>query len=192
MTDHGLGPFVVDPVLVTSHGDLLLEVDAMGVLRRLLLPLAAVVTPNIPEAEALLSRPIERVTAMEEAAAELASLGPAAVLLKGGHLGGDRSPDVLWQNGRAEWLDAPRQDARHTHGTGCTLSAAICAATWRSARPCRQPARAPRSSSPRPSPPAWRWVGGSGRSTPVGEPGRPRPCRGPGDLQTAALSGRLW
>jgi hydroxymethylpyrimidine/phosphomethylpyrimidine kinase len=127
VTDHGLGPLVVDPVLVTSHGDLLLEEDAMGVLRRLLLPLAAVVTPNIPEAEALLARPIERVAAMEEAAAELASLGPAAVLLKGGHLGGDRSPDVLWQNGRAEWLDAPRQDARHTHGTGCTLSAAICA-----------------------------------------------------------------
>jgi hydroxymethylpyrimidine/phosphomethylpyrimidine kinase len=127
VSDLGLAPLVVDPVLVTSHGDLLLEADAMGVLRRLLLPLAAVVTPNIPEAEALLSRPIEGVAAMEEAAAELASLGPAAVLLKGGHLGGDRSPDVLWHDNRAHWLDAPRQDARHTHGTGCTLSAAICA-----------------------------------------------------------------
>jgi hydroxymethylpyrimidine/phosphomethylpyrimidine kinase len=127
VSDLGLAPLVVDPVLVTSHGDLLLEADAMGVLRDLLLPLAAVVTPNIPEAEALLSRPIEGVAAMEGAAAELASLGPAAVLLKGGHLGGDRSPDVLWHDGRAQWLDAPRQDARHTHGTGCTLSAAICA-----------------------------------------------------------------
>lgn len=127
VSDRGLAPLVVDPVLVTSHGDLLLEADAMGVLRRLLLPLAAVVTPNIPEAEALLARPIEGVAAMEGAAAELASLGPAAVLLKGGHLGGDRSPDVLWHDGRAHWLDAPRQAARNTHGTGCTLSAAICA-----------------------------------------------------------------
>jgi hydroxymethylpyrimidine/phosphomethylpyrimidine kinase len=127
VTAHGLAPLVVDPVLVTSHGDLLLEADGMGVLRSLLLPLAAVVTPNIPEAEALLGHPIEGVDAMEGAAAELASLGPAAVLLKGGHLGGDRSPDVLWLDGRAHWLDAPRQAARHTHGTGCTLSAAICA-----------------------------------------------------------------
>ncbi len=127
VVDHGLAPLVVDPVLVTSHGDLLLEADAMAVLRRILLPLAAVVTPNIPEAEALLSRPIDGVTAMEGAAAELASFGPSAVLLKGGHLGGSRSPDVLWQDGRAQWLDAPRQDARHTHGTGCTLSAAVCA-----------------------------------------------------------------
>ena len=127
VSDHGLNPLVVDPVLVTSHGDLLLETDAMGVLRRALLPLAAVITPNIPEAEALLDRPIEGVAAMEEAAAELASFGPAAVLLKGGHLGGSRSPDILWEAGRAYWLDAPRRDARHTHGTGCTLSAAICA-----------------------------------------------------------------
>jgi hydroxymethylpyrimidine/phosphomethylpyrimidine kinase len=125
--DHRLDPLVVDPVLVTSHGDLLLEPDAMGVLRRVLLPLASVVTPNIPEAEALLSRPIDGVAAMEGAAAELASMGPAAVLLKGGHLGGQRSPDVLWLDGEVHWLDAPRQDARHTHGTGCTLSAAICA-----------------------------------------------------------------
>jgi hydroxymethylpyrimidine/phosphomethylpyrimidine kinase len=127
VADRGLAPLVVDPVLVTSHGDLLLEPDAMGVLRRILLPLATVLTPNIPEAEALLSRPIDGVESMEGAAAELASLGPGAVLLKGGHLGGGRSPDVLWQNGQAHWLDAPRQDARHTHGTGCTLSAAICA-----------------------------------------------------------------
>ncbi len=128
VNDHGLRPLVVDPVLVTSHGDLLLEADAVGVLRRILLPLATVITPNIPEAEALLSRPIPGLAVMEEAAAELASLGAAAVLLKGGHLDGPRSPDVLWQDGRAQWLDGPRLDARHTHGTGCTLSAAICAA----------------------------------------------------------------
>jgi hydroxymethylpyrimidine/phosphomethylpyrimidine kinase len=127
VADHGLAPLVVDPVLVTSHGDLLLEADAMGVLRQLLLPLATLVTPNIPEAEALLSRPIGGVDAMAEAAAELASLGPAAVLLKGGHLGGDRSPDLLWWDGCEHWFDGPRLPGRHTHGTGCTLSAAICA-----------------------------------------------------------------
>ena len=125
--DHRLNPLVVDPVLVTSHGDLLLEADAIGVLRLALLPLAAVITPNLPEAEALLDRPIEGVAAMEEAAAELASFGSAAVLLKGGHLGGTRSPDILWQDGQPYWLDGPRRHARHTHGTGCTLSAAICA-----------------------------------------------------------------
>lgn len=127
VADHGLTLLVVDPVLVTSHGDLLLEPDALDVLRRVLLPLATLVTPNLPEAEALLSRPISGVDAMADAAAELASLGAAAVLLKGGHLGGGRSPDLLWRDGREEWLDGPRLPGRHTHGTGCALSAAICA-----------------------------------------------------------------
>ena len=125
--DHHLARLVVDPVLVTSHGELLLELEAVSVLREVLLPLATLLTPNLPEAEALLSRPIPGLEAMPEAAAELAALGPAAVLLKGGHLDGDRSPDVLWHDGKAEWLDGPRVPGRHTHGTGCTLSAAICA-----------------------------------------------------------------
>jgi hydroxymethylpyrimidine/phosphomethylpyrimidine kinase len=124
---HALSPLVVDPVLVTSHGELLLEPDALGVLREILLPLAVLVTPNIPEAEALLAHPIEGVGAMPEAAAELAEFGPRAVLLKGGHLGGDRSPDLLWRDGGGDWLDGPRLPGRFTHGTGCTLSAAICA-----------------------------------------------------------------
>jgi hydroxymethylpyrimidine/phosphomethylpyrimidine kinase len=122
-----LGPLVVDPVLVTSHGEFLLERDAIGVLRQVLLPHAAVLTPNLPEAEALLSHPIPTQEAMEDAAAELAALGPGAVLLKGGHLGGDRSPDLLWDHGAVEWLDGPRLPGRNTHGTGCALSAAICA-----------------------------------------------------------------
>jgi hydroxymethylpyrimidine/phosphomethylpyrimidine kinase len=96
---HGLAPLIVDPVLVTSHGELLLEPDGLDVLRRVLLPLAAVLTPNLPEAEALLGHPIPTRAAMAEAAAELAALGPDAVLLKGGHLGGDRSPDLLWNQG---------------------------------------------------------------------------------------------
>jgi hydroxymethylpyrimidine/phosphomethylpyrimidine kinase len=124
---HRLAPLVVDPVLVTSHGELLLERDAIGVLRDILLPGAAVLTPNLPEAEALVAHPIRGVEAMAEAVAELAALGPGAVLLKGGHLGGDRSPDLLWYAGGTEWLDGPRLPGRHTHGTGCTLSAAVCA-----------------------------------------------------------------
>jgi hydroxymethylpyrimidine/phosphomethylpyrimidine kinase len=127
ITDHHLGPLVVDPVLVTSHGDLLLERAAVGVLRAVLLPHATVLTPNLPEAEALLAHPIHSEEAMAAAAAELAALGPLAVLVKGGHLGGDQSPDVLWHGGRLEWLVGPRLPTRHTHGTGCTLSAAICA-----------------------------------------------------------------
>jgi hydroxymethylpyrimidine/phosphomethylpyrimidine kinase len=127
IAEHDLGQLVVDPVLVTSHGELLLEPDAVGVLRQVLLPLADLLTPNLPEAEALLSHPIRTLEAMAEAAAELAALGPGAVLLKGGHLGGDRSPDLLWGHGAMEWLDAPRLPGRNTHGTGCALSAAVCA-----------------------------------------------------------------
>jgi hydroxymethylpyrimidine/phosphomethylpyrimidine kinase len=125
--DHDLLPLVVDPVLVTSHGDLLLERDAVGVLRDTLLPRATVVTPNLPEAEALLGHPVRTIDGMAAAAAELRAMGPVAVLLKGGHLGGAGSPDLLWYEDGPEWFDTPRLPTRHTHGTGCTLSAAICA-----------------------------------------------------------------
>jgi hydroxymethylpyrimidine/phosphomethylpyrimidine kinase len=125
--DHRLAPLVVDPVLVTSHGELLLEREAVEVLRDILLPLATLLTPNLPEAEALLGHPIPSVEAIPLAAGELGGLGATAVLLKGGHLGGDRSPDLLWYEDDIEWLDGPRLPGRHTHGTGCTLSAAVCA-----------------------------------------------------------------
>jgi hydroxymethylpyrimidine/phosphomethylpyrimidine kinase len=124
---HRLGPLVVDPVLITSHGERLLDLDALDVLRRALLPLATLVTPNLPEAEALLDRPIAGRAALPEAAAELAAFGSEAVLLKGGHLAGDSSPDLLWLGGEAVWLEGPRLPGRFSHGTGCTLSAAVCA-----------------------------------------------------------------
>jgi hydroxymethylpyrimidine/phosphomethylpyrimidine kinase len=127
VADHRLAPLVIDPVLVTSHGELLLERDAVGVLREVLLPHADLLTPNLPEAEALLSHPVRSREAMADAAAELAALGPGAVLLKGGHLGGGGSPDLLWDHGKVEWLEGPRLPGRNTHGTGCALSAAICA-----------------------------------------------------------------
>jgi hydroxymethylpyrimidine/phosphomethylpyrimidine kinase len=127
VTDFELRPLVVDPVLVTSHGELLLERGAVDVLRRALLPLAALATPNLPEAEALVGHSIEGTAGMVRAAEELAESGLGAVLVKGGHLGGDRSPDLLWVDGAIEWFDGARLPGRYNHGTGCTLSAAICA-----------------------------------------------------------------
>ncbi len=124
---HGLHPLVVDPVLAATRGGRLLDPDALDVFRRRLLPLATVVTPNIPEAEVLLGRPIAEPSDMESAAAALAAMGAQAVLLKGGHLGGDRSPDLLWQDGRMRWLDASRIPGDPRHGTGCALSAALAA-----------------------------------------------------------------
>lgn len=124
---YDLGPLVVDPVQGASQGGRLLDPGAIPALVSELLPRAALVTPNLPEAEALLGRAIPGRAHMAEAAAALASLGPGAVLLKGGHLEGEESPDLLYHNGEITWLEGPRLSARHTHGTGCTLSAAIAA-----------------------------------------------------------------
>jgi hydroxymethylpyrimidine/phosphomethylpyrimidine kinase len=125
---HGLAPLVVDPLLTASRGGRLLEADALAVLRDRLLPHCAVFTPNLPEAEALLGGgPLRTRQAMVGAAAALAAFGPTAVLLKGGHLDGDESPDLLWQDGKEHWLEGVRLRGGATHGTGCTLSAAITA-----------------------------------------------------------------
>jgi hydroxymethylpyrimidine/phosphomethylpyrimidine kinase len=120
-------PLVVDTVFVSKHGDTLLADDAVAALRQQLLPLAALVTPNLPEASALVGFPVDSLEAMEEAARTLVATGSGAVLVKGGHLGGDRSPDCLVVGDEVQWLDGPRVAGRHSHGTGCTLSAA-CAA----------------------------------------------------------------
>ena len=133
VSHHGISLLVVDPVLVTSHGELLLEQDAVKVLLDELVPLCRLVTPNIPEAEALLGHPVEGRRGMAEAAEELVAAGAPAVLLKGGHLAGGTSPDVLCSGGTLEWLEGSRVPGRHTHGTGCTLSAAICAGLARGA-----------------------------------------------------------
>jgi hydroxymethylpyrimidine kinase/phosphomethylpyrimidine kinase len=115
---------VVDPVAVSKHGDPLLAEDAIDALRDELLPLATVVTPNLPEAEALTGLAITDRAGMEAAARALPG---QVVLLKGGHLGGPDSPDLVWSAGQARWLEGVRLPGRHTHGTGCTLSAAITA-----------------------------------------------------------------
>ena len=135
--EFGVGPLVVDPVFVSKHGDTLLADDAVGALRHRLLPLATVVTPNLPEASALVGFEVADRQAMERAARALSELGPEVVLVKGGHLGdGGSSPDCLLAAGQEPvWLDGPRIPGRHTHGTGCVLSAAICAELARGMEP---------------------------------------------------------
>jgi hydroxymethylpyrimidine/phosphomethylpyrimidine kinase len=120
---------VVDPVMVAKSGARLLQEGAVEALKELLLPLATVLTPNLPEAAMLLRRPIVGTTDMEEACQDLARLGPAAVLLKGGHLAGASSPDLLFCQADDAWLslEAERVETANTHGTGCTLSSAIAA-----------------------------------------------------------------
>jgi hydroxymethylpyrimidine/phosphomethylpyrimidine kinase len=120
-------PFVVvDPVMVAKSGDRLLDRDAETAYRERLLPLATVVTPNLPEAEALLGRPVRTLDEMREAARALQAMGPRSVVVKGGHLEGD-AVDVFWDGARLEDLPAPRIATKNTHGTGCTYSAAIAA-----------------------------------------------------------------
>ena len=119
---------VVDPVMVAKSGDRLLREDAVDALRRHLVPLATVLTPNLPEAGVLLGAPPPREEhAMIEFAARLRELGPASVMLKGGHLDGGESVDVFDDGGEPLVLGAHRVATRNTHGTGCTLSAAFAA-----------------------------------------------------------------
>jgi hydroxymethylpyrimidine/phosphomethylpyrimidine kinase len=126
---HRLHPLVVDPVMVASSGDMLLQPDAVEAVRRELLPLADIVTPNLPEAARLLDRSVAAdVAGMAAQAQALLELGPKAVLLKGGHGEGSEAVDILVVRGRAPVrLALPRIDTANTHGTGCTLSAAITA-----------------------------------------------------------------
>jgi hydroxymethylpyrimidine/phosphomethylpyrimidine kinase len=120
-------PLVVDPVMIGKHGDPLLDRDARRAVADCLLPRAFLLTPNLPEAEALAGFPVRELDAMRRAAEKLASLGSANVLVKGGHLDGD-AVDILYSPGTGfEEFRAPRIETRHTHGTGCTYSAAITA-----------------------------------------------------------------
>ncbi len=125
----GVGPLVVDPVMVATTGGRLLDPDAVEAVRDLLLPLAAVVTPNLAEAAALAGvAEIADRQGMESAGRALVDLGAALVMVKGGHLGGDASPDCLvGPSGPAVWLEGHRLAADGAHGSGCVLSAAICA-----------------------------------------------------------------
>lgn len=119
-------PLVVDPVMISKHGVPLIEPDARRTLAELLLPRATLITPNLHEAAELAGRPVTTLAEMKDAAAAIAARTGAAVLVKGGHLEGD-SVDVLFWKGGFEEFPGPRIDTPHTHGTGCTYSAAITA-----------------------------------------------------------------
>ncbi len=118
---------VVDPVMIASTGASLLEPDAIETYRDELLPLAAVITPNLPEAETLLGESIADLAAMETAARKLSKTYGCAVLLKGGHLGGAECTDLLFDRASVHRFTSPRQDVMASHGTGCTLAAAVAA-----------------------------------------------------------------
>ncbi|MBM7068550.1 bifunctional hydroxymethylpyrimidine kinase/phosphomethylpyrimidine kinase [Actibacterium sp. 188UL27-1] len=121
-------PIVIDPVMVAKGGHALLADDAVAVIRDTLLPRATLITPNLPEAGALLGTATATTQAkMEDQAQALLTLGPLAVLLKGGHLDAPDSPDLLATPQGTNWMTAPRTQTKNTHGTGCTLSAAIAA-----------------------------------------------------------------
>lgn len=118
---------VVDPVFMSKHGHPLLTDDAVEALRERILPLAVLVTPNLPEASGLAGFRVHSEASMKEAAETIRSLGPKAVLVKGGHLPGVRSDDLFFDGTRLLWVEAERIDTPNTHGTGCVLSSAIAA-----------------------------------------------------------------
>ena len=121
-------PLVVDPVMVATSGSSLVDKNAIQTYRDRLLPLATLITPNMPEAAVLLGQPVEAEADLESAAKELSDRYQTSVLLKGGHLPGNSDRlDILWHNGKAHHFTAPKIDIGCTHGTGCTLSAAITA-----------------------------------------------------------------
>ncbi|HYF93734.1 MAG TPA: bifunctional hydroxymethylpyrimidine kinase/phosphomethylpyrimidine kinase [Symbiobacteriaceae bacterium] len=124
---HGVRNLVLDPVMIAKGGQPLLLPRAQAALRDLLLPLAAVITPNLPEAEVLTGMEIKTKQQMVDAGRHLLALGAGAAVIKGGHLEGQPADDVLVTRDGELWLQAERVESRHTHGTGCTFSAAIAA-----------------------------------------------------------------
>jgi len=120
-------PIIVDPVIVATSGARLLESNAIDRLKTEILPLTTLVTPNIPEAEALLNIKITTKKDMAAAAKSLTQFGSQSVLMKGGHLAGNTSPDCLYHQEACHWYESPRIETRSSHGTGCRLSSAIAA-----------------------------------------------------------------
>jgi hydroxymethylpyrimidine/phosphomethylpyrimidine kinase len=118
-------PLVVDPVMAATAGRSLLSGDGLAVVRQRLLPMTTIITPNLPEAEALTGMAIADLATMQRAATAILELGVPAVLLTGGHLAGDDVIDLLATQQGIEAFAAPRIATRHTHGTGCTLASAI-------------------------------------------------------------------
>ena len=124
---HGIAQLVVDPVMVAKGGDRLLQEDAVDVLRTRLLPLATVVTPNLPEAEVLTGITIRNAVDARNAARAIVSMGANSVVVKGGHMTGDEALDIFYDGNEFREFSAPRIDTKNTHGTGCTFASAIAA-----------------------------------------------------------------
>jgi len=120
-------PLVIDPVTIGKHGGMLLTAGARSALRRLLLPRAALITPNLAEAAELSNIEVSDLESMRQAALRIAGFGAQSVLVKGGHLEDSDAVDVLLHDGAFTEFRAPRRETRHTHGTGCVYSAAISA-----------------------------------------------------------------
>ncbi|MFA9429961.1 bifunctional hydroxymethylpyrimidine kinase/phosphomethylpyrimidine kinase [Egicoccus sp. AB-alg2] len=137
-----LPQLVVDPVLVSATGHRLLEPDAVATYRERLLPHAAVVTPNLPEAAALLERAVDDLDAARAAARDLAATGAGVVVVKGGHLDGGEAVDVVIAGGEEHLLSAPRIPTANLHGTGCTFAAATAAGLASGLPPLRAVERA--------------------------------------------------
>ena len=126
---HAVDKIVLDPVMVAQSGDRLLQDDAVDAVRDLLMPLATVVTPNLPEAEVLLDRRLEKADQMASAARAMAAFGCRSILIKAGHMEAGDCTDLLYLpvEGRVVHLTGDRVDTGNNHGTGCTLSSAIAA-----------------------------------------------------------------
>jgi len=131
----GIALLVVDPVMVAKGGARLLHEEAVTALRSRLLPLAAVATPNLPEAQVLLGRPIRTPEERRQAARDIFELGARAVVVKGGHADEELAIDAYFDGEREEELVAPRTPTRNTHGSGCVFSAAIAAGLARGKDP---------------------------------------------------------
>jgi len=118
---------VVDPVMISKSGDILLQPDAIDTLKKRLIPMALIVTPNIPEAGALTGITINGVEQMKQAASMIEEMGASSVVIKGGHMRGDKLTDLLLADGKFTEFKRHRINTSHTHGTGCTFSSAITA-----------------------------------------------------------------
>lgn len=125
--EHHIRRLVIDPVMIAKSGHALLREDARDALKRLLIPLATVITPNLPEAEVLTGMSLVTMEQRKEAARRLLDLGVQAVVIKGGHTEDEEAIDLFYDGQEFRILSAPRFHTRHTHGTGCTFSAAITA-----------------------------------------------------------------
>ena len=126
LQNHAIANIVVDPVMIAKSGDALLQPDAVAALRTHLLPLATVVTPNLPEAETLTGSSLQTAAALRQAAEQIVGMGARSVVIKGGHRAGPAA-DLFYDGVNFQEFTAPRIDTKNTHGTGCTFAAAIAA-----------------------------------------------------------------